>query len=96
VLNAAKYHCLTLVAVKQLPVHSTGTSDVRPRASCMQSAPQKVITSIMNVHEGIKDDTSLVIVDLLPPGKAFSECTRSFAGSMSCNCMCVALFRLPI
>lgn len=47
--------------------------------------PQKVITNIINAHDGIKDDTSLVVVDLLPPGRAFSELTRY--GSVSCSCM---------
>ena len=55
--------------------------------SCTQAAPQKVITSIINAHEGIKDDTSIVVVDLLPPGKSFSDCTRSpVAGCMACMC----------
>lgn len=57
------------------------------RSAATQSAPQRVITSIMNAHDGIKDDTSLVVVDLLPPGKSFSECTRSFADTMSCSCI---------
>ena len=66
---------------------------------CTQAAPQKVITSIINAHEGIKDDTSIVVVDLLPPGKSFSDCTRSpVAGCMACMCAprpSVAISYLP-
>ncbi len=54
-----------------------------------QAAPQRVINAIVNTHEGLKDDTSLVVVDIMPPGKQFSECTSGRFGSVGgCLCMC--------
>lgn len=49
-----------------------------------------MINAIINTHEGLKDDTSLVVVDIMPPGKQFSDCISGRFGSVGgCLCMCV-------
>ena len=37
----------------------------------MQECPQKLIKAIERAHGGLKDDTSIIVLDLLPPDKDF-------------------------
>lgn len=37
--------------------------------------------SIVRAYGGLRDDTSLVVVDILPPGKTFPECAASVAAA---------------
>lgn len=44
-------------------------------------APSRVIQAIVRACDGLKDDTSLIVVDITPPGKTFPECIASMKAS---------------
>ncbi len=68
----------------------------------MQEAPDKLIKAIQRAHGGLKDDTSVIVLDLLPPEKDFPTAAgvnrkgKSKGGFMCCAaCVpspCCALF----
>jgi hypothetical protein len=58
-----------------------------------QAAPQKVLNEILMAHEGVRDDTSLIVVDIMPAGKAFKECCAPRFAAMS-GCLCRYVFPL--
>lgn len=55
-----------------------------------QEAGDKLITAIQRAHGGLKDDTSVIVLDLLPAGKDFpsiagaSKTSKSRGGFMCC------------
>ncbi|PSC76687.1 putative phosphatase 2C 15 isoform X1 [Micractinium conductrix] len=50
------------------------------RSWTLDSSPQRLIQSIVRAYGGLRDDTSLVIADILPPGgKSFPECATAVA-----------------
>ena len=53
----------------------------------MQAAPSRIIQSILRAHGGLKDDTSVVVVDVMPPGKNFPDCAASSGGGGG-GCFC--------
>jgi hypothetical protein len=52
----------------------------------MQAAPSRIIQSILRAHGGLKDDTSVVVVDVMPAGKSFPDCAASSGGGGGCFC----------
>ena len=44
---------------------------------CVQAAPNKVIQNLQRAYGGLRDDTSLVVLDIMPPGVAFSQLAQS-------------------
>ena len=55
----------------------------------MQEAPHKLIKAIERAHGGLKDDTSIIVLDLLPPDKDFPDIAgRTKQASASKACMC--------
>ena len=54
-----------------------------------QAAPSRIIQSILRAHGGLKDDTSIVVVDVMPPGKNFAQCSASGAGGGGGGCFCM-------
>jgi len=55
----------------------------------LQEAPQKLIKAIERAHGGLKDDTSIIVLDLLPPGKDFPAIAgRTKQANSSKACMC--------
>lgn len=64
-----------------------------PAAGAMQTVPIKVIQAIRRAYGGLRDDTSLVVVDFLPDNLAtFPELCgkvkkKSSSGGMACFCM---------
>lgn len=57
------------------------------RQHTTEAAPQKVLNEILMAHEGVRDDTSLIVVDIMPAGKAFKECCAPRFAAMS-GCLC--------
>ena len=54
-----------------------------------QEAPHKLIKAIERAHGGLKDDTSIIVLDLLPPGKDFPDIAgRTKQATASKACMC--------
>jgi len=45
------------------------------------------VQSILRAHGGLKDDTSIVVVDVMPPGKTFAQCSASALGGGG-GCFC--------
>ena len=61
--------------------------------SLLQEAPHKLITAIERAHGGLKDDTSIIVLDMLPPhnDKDFPTIAgRTKAQNSSRACMCFA------
>ena len=52
----------------------------------LQAAPGRIIQSILRAHGGLKDDTSLVVIDVMPQGKNFPDCSASSGGGGGCFC----------
>ena len=44
---------------------------------CVQAAPNKVIQNLQRAYGGLRDDTSLVVLDIMPPGVTFSQLAQS-------------------
>ena len=51
-----------------------------------QAAPERLVSAILRAHGGLKDDTSVIVIDVMPPGKAFEQCSKS--ASSGCFCWC--------
>ena len=51
-----------------------------------QVAPEMLVSAILRAHGGLKDDTSVIVIDVMPPGKAFEQCSKS--ASSGCFCWC--------
>jgi len=64
-------------------------ADIQPltAAHLRQAAPSRVVQSILRAHGGLKDDTSIVVVDVMPPGKIFAQCSASARGGGG-GCFC--------
>lgn len=61
--------------------------------SLLQEAPHKLIKAIERAHGGLKDDTSIIVLDMLPPhnDKDFPTIAgRTKAQNSSRACMCFA------
>ena len=59
--------------------------------ACMQECPQKLIKAIERAHGGLKDDTSIIVLDMLPPDKDFPAIAgRTKQHNSSRGCMCFA------
>lgn len=56
----------------------TADADRRLAAASFPPCPAQ---SIVRAYGGLRDDTSLVVVDILPPGKTFPECAASVAAA---------------
>ncbi len=39
----------------------------------VENVPQRMISSIVRAYGGLRDDTSIIVVDVMPPGRDFSE-----------------------
>lgn len=39
----------------------------------VENVPQRMISSIVRAYGGLRDDTSIIVVDIMPPGRDFSE-----------------------
>ena len=63
---------------------------------CMQAAPNKVIQNLQKAYGGLRDDTSLVVLDIMPPGAEFSQLSApkqqgsSGSGGGGGGCLCCA------
>lgn len=57
-----------------------------------QEAPGKLISAIRRAHGGLKDDTSVIVLDLLAPGGApdFPTLAGKPGGGTKSGCMCFA------
>ena len=55
----------------------------------VQVAPEKIVAAILRAHGGLKDDTSVVVIDVMPPGRPFQQ--RSQSVSSGCFCWCAQL-----
>lgn len=67
----------------------------------LQEAPEKLISAIQRAHGGLKDDTSVIVLDLLPPEKDFPDIagtnSKSKAtGGFMCCAACVPLALLHL
>ena len=51
----------------------------------MQEAPEKIVAAILRAHGGLKDDTTAAVIDIMPPGKVFEQCTDS--AMTGCFCL---------
>ena len=70
----------------ELQVQSVAERHVR-----MQECPQKLIKAIERAHGGLKDDTSIIVLDLLPLDKDFPAIAgRTKQHNSSRGCMCFA------
>ncbi|KAL4444168.1 hypothetical protein ABPG75_011905 [Micractinium tetrahymenae] len=49
------------------------------RTWSLDSSPQRLIQSIVRAYGGLRDDTTLVTADIVPPGKTFAECAAAVA-----------------
>ncbi|CAL5228517.1 g11669 [Coccomyxa viridis] len=59
------------------------------RSWSVEEAPHKLIKAIERAHGGLKDDTSIIVLDLLPPGKDFPAIAgRTKQATASKACMC--------
>lgn len=47
------------------------------RSWSLDLCPQRLIQSIVRAYGGLRDDTSLVVADILPPGKTFPEAVQA-------------------
>ena len=56
-----------------------------------QAAPQRILNSIMRAHGGLRDDTTVVVIDIMPPDKSFTELGASGFASSGCLCLCAPL-----
>ncbi len=56
----------------------TADADRRLAAASFPPCPAQ---SIVRAYGGLRDDTSLVVVDILPPGKTFPECVAAVAAA---------------
>lgn len=62
----------------------------------LQAAPRKVIVALQRAFGGLRDDTSLIVLDLVAPGLTFSQAVQqlpkrqpSSAGACFCFAPCV-------
>ena len=55
----------------------SGTSNLILLRSGVQSAPDRIIQAIQRAYGGLKDDTTLIVLDLLPPGTQFQQVGRA-------------------
>ena len=63
------------------------------RFSCAPAgSPRKLISAIRRAHGGLKDDTSVIVLDLLAPGGApdFPTLAGKPGGGTKSGCMCFA------
>lgn len=52
------------------------------RSWTLDTCPQRLIQSIVRAYGGLRDDTSLIVADILPPsGKSFPECAAAAAAA---------------
>lgn len=55
--------------------------------------PQRMISSIVRAHGGLRDDTSIIVVDIMPPGRDFQENNKKngvmTAAKSGCFCFSV-------
>ncbi|KAL4855356.1 putative protein phosphatase 2C 15 [Chlorella vulgaris] len=47
------------------------------RSWTLDTCPQRLIQSIVRAYGGLRDDTSLIVVDIVPPGKTFPEAVQA-------------------
>lgn len=57
--------------------------------------PQRMISSIVRAHGGLRDDTSLIVVDIMPPGRDFTRNNKRAMANASTNgakqgCFCLS------
>ena len=58
-------------------------------AGIPQEAPERLVDAIRRAHGGLKDDTSVIVLDLLPPGRTWPSITgRKTASRQSAACLC--------
>ena len=51
----------------------------------LQACPDRLVQVIEQRHSGLRDDTTLIVLDLLPEGKQFREvCADATRGSGGC------------
>ena len=43
------------------------------RTWAVENVPQRLISSIVRAYGGLRDDTSIVVVDIMPPGREFAD-----------------------
>ncbi|KAL6776912.1 hypothetical protein ACKKBF_B03980 [Auxenochlorella protothecoides x Auxenochlorella symbiontica] len=43
------------------------------RAWSPEAAPSRLINAVLSLYEGLKDDTTILVADLLPPGQTFAD-----------------------
>lgn len=69
--------------------HADAAHEMLCHAGTAQDAPERLVDAIRRAHGGLKDDTSVIVLDLLPPGRTWpSIAGRKTASRQAAACLC--------